>query len=422
MPSTIRWRGDAPKVAQVTTVQITAYDASTTYEITMNGKVVSTAGTGGTASTTAAALQVLLAASTVPEFVEAVWTVDTDTITATARTAGVPFTFTSSVSGGTGTVGAATDTTANSGPNDIGLAANYSGGVLPATGDTLVFENSNVDFLYNIDALAAVTLAACYQNASYTGKIGLPKTNPGGYAEYRPSYFQVGATALYVGRGTGSGSGRSKWDTGSVQTTIYLDGTGSSSETGLPAFQWKGTHASNALYATKGTFGACLFAGETATLAVLDVGYAASRAGDVDFQAGTGLTWTTAKQTGGKVALNSGGTTYTQTGGKATVSAGNITSVNVRDDKNSNATFVYNGAGTVSALKASGPVAIDWGQSQQACTVSAADLYGPVTWNDPNQRVTLSDGLDCNETGLGLDDGPKITRGRNYKITFGAVS
>src|SRR4051794_17110503 len=96
------WTGNAVAVAQVVTVQVTAYDASTTYSVTIAGKRVGVAGDPD-ADTPGAALGGAPAASPTRDFKKAPWPVPTDPTPGTATTAGVPFTATSSVSGGTGT-------------------------------------------------------------------------------------------------------------------------------------------------------------------------------------------------------------------------------------------------------------------------------------------------------------------------------
>jgi len=90
--------GTADAVAQIDTVQVTNFDVTTTYVITIGGDTVSVLGNTDE-DTTASDLQVALEASTNPYFVAVDWTVTTDTITATAGNAGVPFTATSSVTG-----------------------------------------------------------------------------------------------------------------------------------------------------------------------------------------------------------------------------------------------------------------------------------------------------------------------------------
>lgn len=127
--ATNRWLGGALGVPQVDTIQIASYHASTTYKVTINGKVVSVPGDTDVA-TTAADLQAALDASEIPEFAEITWAVVTDTITATGPADGAPVTITTSVSGGTGTIMHTTVTTA-SGPNDWNTAANWSLGYVP---------------------------------------------------------------------------------------------------------------------------------------------------------------------------------------------------------------------------------------------------------------------------------------------------
>src|SRR5258708_1374747 len=119
----VHWIANALAVKQVYTIQVTAYDVGTTYKVTINGKVVFTIAAGGV-NATATALQVALAASTIPEFLEVTWTVATDTVTGTAVTAGKPFTAVGAASGGTGTV-SVTAVTANTGPNNWDNTANW---------------------------------------------------------------------------------------------------------------------------------------------------------------------------------------------------------------------------------------------------------------------------------------------------------
>jgi hypothetical protein len=51
---------DALAVAQDRRATITAYDVATTYKVTINGKIVSVLGSGGTVTTTAVALAAAL--------------------------------------------------------------------------------------------------------------------------------------------------------------------------------------------------------------------------------------------------------------------------------------------------------------------------------------------------------------------------
>jgi hypothetical protein len=204
--------GDAPAVANVQTGTLDTYDAATTYIVTIGGRTVSTVGTGGTTSTTATALRAALNASTYPEFAEITWSGATNAIIGTSDTAGKPFVATLTVSGGTGTVTDFSETTANSGPNAV-VAGNFKNAstgarALPVDSDTLYFQDSDVDLLYNLGALTSITPAATHIKASYTGKIGLPFTNTDNatdYHEYRERFFCLdGSTILNIGDGDGN--------------------------------------------------------------------------------------------------------------------------------------------------------------------------------------------------------------------------
>jgi hypothetical protein len=207
------------------------------------------------------------------------------------------------------------------GPNWVDNAENYSSGSLPVNGDTLIFEDSDIDALYGIDQLSAVTLAELRIESSYTGRIGLPDWT-GLYYEYRPTYFAIGATVLKIGEGTGSGSPRLKINTGTVQTTIDVLQTASPEDAGLPAILWKGTHASNAVRVYRGSFGAALLAGEAATILTLHVGYIDNQDGDSTVLIGSGVTLGTVTKSGGVLSVECAiGTAFTQyvDGGVATL-------------------------------------------------------------------------------------------------------
>src|ERR1700677_3805662 len=99
------WRGDAAAVAQVDVITPASVAAGNTFSITINSKTVSYTTAAGTVADVCTGLATALEASTIAEFQEIAWTTDgASTITATANTPGVPFTQTSSASGGTATL------------------------------------------------------------------------------------------------------------------------------------------------------------------------------------------------------------------------------------------------------------------------------------------------------------------------------
>ncbi len=111
--------------------------------------------------------------------------------------------------------------------------------------------------------------------------------------------------------GAGSGSGRTVIDSGSVVTTITIDGTGSPAEDGLGAFIWKGTGA-NTLRAQSGSISVAPFNGDVATISTLSTG-----AATVDI--GAGVTLTTIDVESGDVVSRSNLPTLTMDGGTVTV-------------------------------------------------------------------------------------------------------
>jgi hypothetical protein len=391
--------GDAVAVQQVRDVNITGYDAASTYKITINGKVVSQVGTGGTTTTTATALAAALAASTIPEFEEITWTSSTSHVIGTMTTAGKSFTCSSSVVGGTGTIASFTETASNDGPLAVTSSnfknASTAARALPSNSDTLTIEALDTDVLYNLDALAAVTLTALYQEASMTGEVGLHPINEDGdttYDEYRQSYLQVGATTSIIGGGDGDGSPFTMHDYGSVQTACTVRNTGSAAVDGLKAFIFKGTHASNTLKVESGSVDIAPFAGEVATLATL------TATGDADVRTSLGTTLGT---------VNADGSATVDIESAAALA--DITAINVRDSAtvtlrgdNPVTTVTIDGSGAKLDCRSSGTVTtgnlypgatLDLASNPSGITFTALNIYGPCTINDPNGKLTVTNSI-----------------------------
>ena len=241
--ATVRWEPKQLETAQVGTVSITGYDVTTTYKITIGSAVVSVLGQGGTTTTTATALTAALAAEQDGRFTEITWTSSGAVITATAVTAGVPFTLTSSVSGGGGTIGSYTAVTANTSQNDAADVLNWSGGALPGSGDTVNIDDSSVSLLWNLQAPMSTTIGFLNVDQSFLGTIGLPEYNPNGYLEYRTTHYTfinaAFAPTINIGQGIGNGSGRLKFDFGSCSPTTLIYNSGTPLDTNLESVLFK---------------------------------------------------------------------------------------------------------------------------------------------------------------------------------------
>lgn len=233
------WLGTASPVAQVDTVQITAYDAATTYKLTVGGVEVSAIGNTDV-NTTATDLAAAWNASLHPYFTGVTASAATDTVTLTADTAGVPFTATSSVTGGTGTIGSVTSSTANAGPCDWRTPENWSDGSVPGAGDTVIFSQNSVNVCYGLDQ-NALAINDLFIKGTYSGQIGLDRntlvTSVDGVTvdttkpEYRDHYLSIDVDNIEIGKHSGSGtpvnSTRIKIDntnTGVSETKIFTTG------------------------------------------------------------------------------------------------------------------------------------------------------------------------------------------------------
>lgn len=395
-----RWIGSAPAISQVVNITIGTYDATTTYALAIGSKSVSVPGQGGSASATAAALQSACAAAAsnstaYPEFAEIGWTTSGAVVTATANTAGLPFTVTASVSGGTGTISTAT-AVANSGPNDISLSANWSAG-LPTNGQDVYIDSNMPSLLYNLTALSAVTLNSLTIAAAFSGQsqIGLPAFNSSGYEEYRPLYLALPATTVFVGQGSGSGSSLIRLDSGSVATTMLVYATATNSlESGAEPFRWKGTNAANVMQVTKGVVGVARLSGEVATLATLDVGYTTSVASDSTVTCGAGATIGALTQTGGTLTLYGGFSSIEMENGTCTLLPGPADSDSETTVSIDGGTFYLSSPGTVTTCTIGSNGTLDCSQDARTKTITnKLALYNGATVNDPRGTLALPAGF-----------------------------
>lgn len=283
-------------------------------------------------------------------------------------------------------------TTANSGPNDISVAANWSDETLPVAGDTVVFDQGSSPALYHLDQLAT-GLAAFYHYARFTGEIGLPEKNEefgDAYYEFRPQYLVVDATVIDIGIGGGSGSGRMKIKGVSGTTpTVNVYKTNTSLDEGIEALLLVLPNTSSVVNVNRGSVGIAIYPGETSTIPTLRVGFEANVAGDSTVRCGAGVTLTTVEQSGGRLVTNSAVTTLNMTDGEMVHLAGTFTTANIDQGA-----VRYNSSGTLTTANVGGKGILDFRQDLRARTVTNLALHKGAEYHDPHGTVTLTNGAD----------------------------
>lgn len=518
-----RWIGNSPSVAQVVKLTPASPISGDTFNVTINGKMVSYATAAGTVSDVCAGLQSALSNSANPEYLEIGFTNLSSYISATSNKAGRPFTLSVSVTpsvvaipvlgvptastggsltsgttyyytmtatnaagqttqatqvsyaasgtnltavltwtavpGATGykiyrsttsgsfgsstlltTIGSGSTVTysdtgistssgtppgtntatspatftqsttvASAGPNDWSIAANWSTGTVPATGDSVLITNTSASILYGLSQ-SAITLASLQIDNTFTGTIGNPDFNSSSYFEYRPTYLAIGATSVIIGQNGGAGSGRMRLNFGTVQTTISVYNTGTALDTGLTALQIQGSNSSNALYGYKGSVGVAVQNTESASFASITAGFITNQNTDFNFYGGKNLTLTTFNQNGGIATLNNSLTTHNATFGTLYFLGTGTIETSTLD----NAKLVVYSTGTISNLNVGPKGVADFAKDARPKTVTNTTMYIGSTLNDPIKCVTYTNGIalsQCRVDEVTIDLGENRTIG-----------
>ncbi|MDE2102946.1 MAG: hypothetical protein KGL39_37225 [Patescibacteria group bacterium] len=422
--ATVHYTWNAPVVAQVNTITPANVASTNTFTVTINGlSITFTAGVSDTVATVSAGLAALLAASTIPEFKEVAWTSTAANVIGTAKTAGIPFTQTSSASGGTATLTTAVATTSSS-PTDASVVTNYSTGALPSASDTLVVENSGQNIFYGLTALSAIHLAAFQAPITFTGLIGLPEFSANGYPEYRNQYLELYCDSVSIGTasssagsslGSANGSGRIKIDSLSYQTALVVNGTANPVDSPLEAVQWKGTDTSNTITVNKGTVGVAIQSGETAAVASFVCGYVTQPTTDSWLRFGSGVTLSSAAgtQSGGTLTVQSALDTLDKLGGTLFVlGAATVTALTA-----STGTTYYQSSGTLTTYYGASGSVLDCSRDSTTRIITNITLYKGASLLDPQQTITFSNGIIltyCRLSDVTLNLGYGVTLGVTY--------
>ena len=397
-----RWIGAAQLTALTGTFTITGNDVTTTYKVTINSKVVSVLGNAGGVNSTASDLQAALAASQIPEFQEITWTVSSATVTGVAATAGnlygPPVT---SVSGGAGTIGAWTQTIANSSPNDLTNALNWSLGAIPINTNVVFFDNQSTSAWWNLSGLSAVSAAGIFITSTFTGDLGLAEVNTGQgtpYEEYRPRYFVITSTAaVNVGDDAGQGSQLIYLNLQASAVAVNVRSTGNSKVPGIEPCLLLGS-ALTTVTVSAGSVGCALLGSETSAITTLNIGNFGG-GGNAHFRGGAGLTVTTLNMVSGDCQLAVAPTTVTQQGGTLTLRKGNVTTLTVDSGR---CVFIGDGtATTITNCTLSNGATLDLSQGTGTITFTnqiAMDVGCQII--DPGARTAAATTFKVNNNNL----------------------
>lgn len=409
------WTGDAEAIAQVDLITVAlTWAGADEATVTISDKTLTlTVGTDTDTDEVATAIKEMVngdaqtgtgdhtfsqTGDNIAEFNGITATVVNSVVTLTADVAGTPFTLTAGeTTGGDGTA-TRSASVANQSPNDWNDATNWSTGSVPVDSDDVIVENSNVAILYGL-AQTGVSLASFTVKPTFTGTIGLPRTNTAGYVEYLETYLtlaDVGDVVTTIYNIDASGSGRIKIDNIDAQCELNVYGTGTRAEDDVPVLLFVGTHASNILNLNKGDVGVGFFGGEAATLATTRVGYRNARSSDSKLVIGIGCNTTTLVQHGGEVEALSTLTTVTVTAGTLTVGDdAAVTTLNL-----DGGTCYYESDGNLTQLNVAGGAVIDFRRDARDRTVAATNVYAGGIVYDPMETVTWTNGLDLQRCGL----------------------
>lgn len=262
---------NAAPVANVNEVQVvtlTGTPTGGTFTLTYSGQTTSAIAYNAAPATVDAALEALstigLNNVSVTGSAGGPWTV-TFIGTLAATNAALMTGSGASLTGGSAQALTVTDTVVSSGPNHWETAANWLPVGVPVSGDAVVFDFGNSDCLYGL-LQTAVTLLSLKAAMSWRGKLGLPRQNPSGFLEYRTTELTCGITTLIVGTGEGNGPSKVAVNVGAVQSTVLVLNSGGSSDIGIPAVTWRGSHAANVVTVEGGDFGTAPYSDQTATI------------------------------------------------------------------------------------------------------------------------------------------------------------
>lgn len=441
--ATVRWRGNAAQITQVSTITVGGtWATNDTATITCNGNdIVCTVGTSTATTAVAALITAAINASTkstdaaagsyniggqqIPEFTEVTAATSGSTVVLTANTAGKPFTVTVAEGGGSSTI-SITDTVAATGKHFWSNVYNWSGGAVPVNDDDIWFDSGDVDCKYGLPN-GSLEPASVNITLDYTGKIGLPEVNKDSgnpstyYREYRQAFvtFDNDSASSTVqiksggGKGTGSPMVNIKWDSTTL-CGVTVNGTGTP-QAGVSNYalniQGSGTFTAGI---SKGSVSFGEKAGQTTALFAVNIGYQTQVATDAVVYIGPGCTISSfVSMDAGSVVIDyaAWSTAYVTVNGGSLV----LNYETTIDDLNAygGTVDVFSGSGTITDVMVGAATVRNIRGGVMTFTNTTATKNAAIL--DPRKGITFTNGVDLYQCGIAdvtLDMGEHFTISR----------
>jgi len=302
-----------------------------------------------------------------------------NTMYATAATKGHEFNFTTNAE-----ITQSVETVA-AGPNHW-AAGNFDTDELPTLNDTVIFEDNNVNLLFNLGqgALTGINLDV---RASYTGKIGWPPVNAqGNFPEYRDQWLKIGSDDVKIGLGEGAGSGRIKLDfNATAAAAVHIYESGSSGNVSLPAVQLQNGTLIDLTIDSGEVIANPFGTGPATTIDELRV------SGSSNVILGTGVTCVNLNMSGsGSVLTESNVTTTTISGGTLTVT----NAVALPTFTMTGGTLDHRSSGAVGVLTIDGGAIADFSNTTVSGTVITTVSIKRGRFVDPHGRTNRTNTTD----------------------------
>lgn len=364
------WYGNQVARAVEYAVTVTAAAVSGTITATINSKTETYTCVSTDTTTAAQGAALAFQNSPIPEFGLMTWSSTGAIMTAVGPTDGRPVTVTWAAAGGSTITGGGSPSVANTSPYNYADTANWIGGALPVNGDRAVFQGNVASVLYGLTANTANTVSLLIE-ASYTGSIGLPATNPLGFVEYLPTRLELAGTTMLV-TANGQSIYRIKSTAGSAVTVTFRGGDAT------PTLELTGLPASSVLKQAGGGIVLCPNIGDTGTLTTI------TSTNNFSFRSNSGLTIGTGSFYNGNAVVAGPYTTLTvDNGGTLLVGAAGAGTTT-----NCYASLSWGSTGGPGTLTVGATGQADFSQAPSTVAITAVTLREGATFLDPNKATT----------------------------------